>query len=713
MPTSDNSQVVATPSQGVGLSAPGFDPTKKIPTTPPVRAIRDVTQAAQVCVKLIEDAKDRIRKGKRIMSKYNAERPFDQTALQQDGLGWKTNISTQPLASMVDRIAPRFERALESVKYLTSSALPENVPGAAKKTDEFRREITALCRSREGWDEFVGDVAQENALFGFTAAACVDEYCWFPTHFRQDRFFVQPNTKQHSDSAEVVLLLEEWQPHELVAILRDRKTAEDAGWFFEDTVQAVNDAMPISLRSGNSDSTRIYEDLQREANLAVGFNDGARVVQVYSLYVRESTGKISHWRISNTSGTSSYRLLFRRYDRYDSFHEFVTFFAFQRANGTLQGSKGVGRIVYDMAGVIDRTRNEVIDRLQLAGKLLMTGDDKNLQRFRMSVFGNAILVSSEFDISQKSIEPRTDEFFKLDQFLNQILNEQSGNVTPRQFEGERTTKAEVDVFVAREEESKDTPIARFLKQFAKLVSMIQKRAMDPKCDEPDAKAARKRLLKLMSEDELKQLAETPSANVVKDLSDMERQQVILAATELQGNPFVNQEELTRRKLTAQLGSDFAEAVMVPANDPTVSAEQTRTQMMENALLTLGQDVPVSPRDSHPVHLEVLMPAIDMTLQAANADATAGEIIKKLLAHGAEHLRQAIAAGVDKSTLSEYQNKLTKTAEIVAQLDAHDQAVADAVEQGLPPEQASLAGQQAAAAVVGGPTEAGAPAAPMQ
>lgn len=681
--------------QGLGLNSPEYDPKKKLPSRPPRRAVKDEQQAAQVCTKLVNDAREANAKNRRIMAKYNAERPFVQQNLDNDGLGWKTNISTQPLAAMVDRISPRFERAVENVRFLTSSKLPDDHPGASKKTNQFRREITDLIRGTPGWMELVGDIAQEFALFGWTVVACADEYCWMPTHYRQDRVFVPTLTKQNSDDAETILFIEDWKPFELVEILEDRKSAEDAGWDFENTVMAINQAMPQNTRSSFSDHNRIYEDLYREANTASGYYDSARVVQAYSLYVRESNGKVTHWRLNNTPGTSQWTLLFKSEDRYDKFSDFATFFAFQKANGTLKGSKGVGRIVYDMANVIDRTRNEVIDRLQLSGKILIQGDEKAIPRFRMSVFGNAILIGSDFEVNQKSIDPKVKEFFQLDQFLGMILNEQSGNVTPRQFEGERTTKAEIEVFVAREEETKDNPITRFLMQFSRMVSMMQKRAMDPKCDDPRAQAARKRLLEIMDEEELKMLAESPSAGVVKDLTDLERQQIILLAAENQGNPLVNQEELLRRKLTAQVNAEFAEAVMVPGNDPVQQAEQSRMQQMENMLIITGQQVPVSPRDNHIVHLTTLMQEIDRAMQGAESDPNINDVLKGFVAHGQEHIQNALAQGMKQAELSEFTTKLQQVSQAVVQLDAYDQAIADQVQQGVPPAEAVDQGQNAA------------------
>jgi hypothetical protein len=98
-----------------------------------------------------------------------------------------------------------------------------------------------------------------------------------------------------------------------------------------------------------------------------------------------------------------------------------------------------------------------------------------------------------------------------------------GNVSPRHLEGERVTKAQVDLFAAREEETKDIVLSRFLTQFSVLITGMQKRMCSPDVTDQVCKDMQKRLLKVMTRDELDQLASTPSADVVRDYTDLERQ----------------------------------------------------------------------------------------------------------------------------------------------------------------------------------------------
>lgn len=689
-------------ADGVGLpiNSPELDPSRPMPDVPPVRAVKDFEQAGQLTQRLVNDNAERNAINARIGAAHNAERPWSDQKLKEEGLDYKSNFSTQVLPQLIDRIAPRFSAVVSSVKYITNSALPETVPGAAKKTEAFRREITQLARSYPEWTGLIAEIAQESALYGYTAVGNTDEYSVLPRHFRGDRFYIPAGTKQLSSNAPVAVLVEPFLTNELFDLVKDKEAAIAAGWEWEAVIDAINNALPESVQSKASEHARIYEDMVRENTFASGLSERAKVIKIYNLFVTEVTGKVSHFKL--VGGQTGFTGVFRRDDRFDSMEEVATFFAFQQANGTMHGSKGVGRIVYNMARVIDRARNQVMDRLQLAGKVILTGEEKDIRRFRMTVLGDAILIPKPLEISQFKISPAVEEFFQLDQYMTAMLDQLAGNVSPRQLQGERVTAKQVELFAAREEEAKDAPITRFMDQFSRMVTQFQRRAVNPDTTDEKAKAMQKRLLVVMSREELDQLAESPSAQVVEDLTDLERQRVILVASENAGNPLVNQTELKRRQLTAQIDEEFAEALLMPENDPVMAAEQTRAQQLENILLTQGTDVPVSPRDSHRLHLDTLWPTVDGLLEALLTDPAGTEpVLNVLLSHARVHVQFGIAAGGDESFAGD-QQKLNTIMERLAMLKQHEETLAQAAEQGLPPEQALAAASEAVAAPMGAP-----------
>ena len=669
------------------VSSPNLSTSLK----PKNRSIRDAKQAKNIITSLEQANRERNKKNARIMAKYNSERPYTQQSLESEGLGWKSNFTTKPLPMLIDKVSPRFVQAVEGVKYLTNSAFPETVEGASDKTDAFRREITNVVRARPGWRNFLAEIGQENALFGYTCAAWLDEFHWFPKFFRQDEFFIPTGTKQLPNEAQIVALKETLLIHELFAMIEDKEAAKARGWDIGATVTAINSAVPEDRRSKNTDMERIYEDLIRESVVGTSYEDGARVVTLWHLFATEIDGQVSHY-IFDSTGFSE---LFSSEDQYKSMSDAVAFYSFQQGNSTMHGSKGIGREIYAMAGILDRSRNEAVDRLNLAGKVIIQGDDKKLAKFKMSLVGNAILIGEGFEVLERKFDAAVEPYMQLDGFLTGLLDQMAGATTPKVFEGERVTKAQVDLFAAREEESRDTIIGRFLNQFADMMSTLQRRLCDPDTAEKDAKDMQDRLLQVMTREELTQISQQAVAGTVQDYTEIERQQIVLVASEAAGNPMFNQRELQMRKVTAQVGEDFAKAVILPEEDPTVLAEQTRLQQLELLIIVgQGSEVPVSPRDNHVVHLQVLLPIMESTAQAAAQDPKALETLNALLAHAEAHYEIAIQSGIPKQELAEPGAILKKLRDSIDQL--HQLAAQE--------EQAAELSQIAGAPVVPAPAE---------
>ena len=690
------------------ISTPDLTPKGK----PQRRAIKDAKQIRAIVTNLEWAARDRNLKNARIMAKYNSEKPFTQQALEQDGLGWKSNFTTKPLPMLVNKVAPRFVKAEAAIKFLTNSALPDTAPGAAKKTEAFRREITKTCRARPGWVDLVSEISQENALFGFTSVSWLDELHWFPKHFRQDEFYVPVGTKHQPVSAQVVALKETFLLHEIFGLIEDDKAAETAGWDVENTVNAINSAMPANRRINMSFGwQRVYEDLLRESTVGSSLENGALVVTVWHLFAQEVTGKVSHYIVTDRpvqgepnaphveEPNAGSEILYEREDQYASMDEAIAFFSFEQANGRLHGSKGIGREIYSMAAMLDRARNEVVDRMMLAGKLIIQCGAKAIQKFRASIVGPALLIGNEYEISEHKVDSAVEPFIQLDQFLTGLLDQMAGATTPKFFEGERVTKAQVDLYASREEESKDNIIGRFLTQFARMMQTIQRRLCNKDTIEDDAKEMQKRLLELMTREELDLLANQVVAETIQDYTGQERQQIVIIAQEGRGNPLYNQRELERRKLAALINEEFADAVLLPDEDPTELAEQTRLQQME-LLLLAGQatQVPISPRDNHMIHLQVLLPAMEATAQtAAHPEVSAAshgvEVLHAMLDHANQHFAAAQQLGVPKDQLAEIGGLLNKLSGALEQVTQQVQQQTDLQTQ--PPEMPPSPEQMAA------------------
>lgn len=641
---------------------------------PMQRAIRDAGQAREIINALLESNRTRQSVNARIYARWNAERPYSQASLKAEGTDWRSNFTTKPLPQLVEKVFSRFSEVIEGLKFFTDSKLDDKWENSVEKTEAFRSGITELIRSRPGWDDLIEDVALDNSLFGSTVVAHLDEYSWFPKHFRHDEFFLPDGTKQLADSAQIVVLREAYLPHELFAYIEDKDAAEKAGWDISNTREVINDASPVQykdLLSSALTAESWYEEARRNLNVGGSFTRGASVVQCYSLLVREVTGTVSHYRLAGTD----LKLIFGSDDRFDSMEQCVAFFAFQKGNGLMHSSKGVGRDVYEFAGMIDRIRNEVVDRSVMSGKTLVQGDIRNLHKFKMSLLGSMAIVPAGWNFIEQKIDGNVDSMLRLDAYFQRLADQLVGTVSIPQPEGGSEafrSSASWQLLASREEEQRDAKLSRFLKFFVKMIGTLQRRICDKGVDDKDAKAFQKKMLERMSREELDELAESPVASAIRDLTPADRQLTVALVAEKRGNPLYNARQLEVEDVTARLGADAVTRLILPENDPTVQAEQQRAQQIEFSVLAEGQPVPVSPRDNHEIHLSVLIPLAQSVAQAIMEGSTGTAVLEAVIDHVTKHYNFALQQGAPKEKLKPVAELVKNSGKILAEMKKLDQ-----------------------------------------
>jgi len=280
---------------------------------------------------------------------------------------------------------------------------------------------------------------------------------------------------------------------------------------------------------------------------------------------------------------------------------------------------------------------------------MFQGDIKRIHTFKMSIIGTCVIVPTGWTPVEVKMDGDVDPFIKLDAYFTQLVNELIGSTSPPRVdvgEGMRSPAA-WNLLAQREEEGQDAKVSRFLEHFCQMVQTMQRRACDEDTVEEDAKDFQREMLEIMSREELNILANQPVAETVKNLTPLERQLLVSIAQEKRGNPLYNQRMLELEDMTSRVSADFAERVLLPDADPTESAEQNRMQNLEMVLLSHGQAVPVSPRDGHLLHMQVLLPSIEQMAQQMQSGEFGTEVLEAGLAHLNEHYNYAVQQGVKK------------------------------------------------------------------
>ena len=282
---------------GIGqFSSPDLDEQGR----PRNKPISSAQQAYSLYLRFKKQNRVRANRNKVISDVYNGRPPLEQKELENESQGWRSNMSTQFLSSIVDRVRPRFEGAIHDVKYLTASELPENYDDYQNKTELFQMKTTELIRKWSGWTDFVQRVTTENVLMGYTAAFNIDEHNWRPRTFRQEDVYFDERVAQDVHRLDCFCVQQDFYIHELVSLLEEPETTEMAGFNIDNVKSAIEHAMPP--RDDLPSDPRQLSDMVREASLYFSWHKASKMVQTVHVFVRNYTGGIDHWWVNrNTS----------------------------------------------------------------------------------------------------------------------------------------------------------------------------------------------------------------------------------------------------------------------------------------------------------------------------------------------------------------------------------------------------------------------------
>lgn len=620
------------------------------------RAVNSVNQAFSVCDTLVSDWKKGIAFSTRITSKINGEKPYNQKKLKDAGKDYKTNVSTGFLATECARVVPRLFMPIKTAKYLTAASLPNNWPMAVEKTEYFRQTISETLRSWSKWNFYIRGMARETGIFGFCHNVFFDKYDWRPNLMRVDKGFVPQGTEVMEEPA-FFMAKYDYKPNELLDLLKQSVDAGRDEWKKDAVVLALQEAMPPPV-DATYPNARLYEELIRQATWAYSYTKGAPVISTYHLFSKEATGKVSHYVLlggtqpivtkdsKGQTNKKDSRLLYESLDKYDSMNDAMNTIVFDFGDGTVHGSWGAGQILYDLAVMVEKIRCDGMDNMRMSNKMKLTVQDgKNVNDVKLSINDQWMLVSSaQFSGNTAGLTTDMNGYELLDQKLSQLAQQKIGAfVPPIPLQPSDIKAAQVNAAMQKERELQEALLENWLIQFAVLVQAMTRRLCDTDSPDAVAKAVQAKLLKKLTPEEMNMMAFEFPVQSVMDFTEYRAQQKAAFCQSVAKDPRFRQ-DIAARYMAGGVGdSRFVDEIVLPDGDNTVQLAAQRQQLLENAAMAVGQNVPVLPQDMDWVHMQTLKPLLGQKIQSG--DAHLAEI-------GLRHYAAHYAQGVDKKEIPE-------------------------------------------------------------
>ena len=703
------------------------------------KPITSAQQAFEVFQRLQRDNQARSNRNKLISDQYNGANPFDQKKLDAGEQGWRANFSTLVLATFVDRVTPRLTDAVHGMKFLTASALPDSFVEATNKTQKFRERTSEQIRSWNGWIDYVEQVACENVIYGYTGAVQMDQYEWRPKTFRQEDMLFDEQAPQLADKLPVFVIKANYYIHECCAIIEDADTAEEAGYNVDNIKQAIEkSAPPYDSFVYNS---RQLSDMVREGNLYYSFHKSSKMIETAHIFVKCYDNSVDHWWVNrngskrSNTGDRSRKSKSKPEPEFDesgdeprpseddpyelayfegvceAMDDAITLFSFQAGNNRLFGSKGIGRLLYNISLATEKARMSFIDAMYISGLLVGQAEESIIGRLQPHVKSPFMIVPEGFSLLMQQFRVDINNWLGLDQKLTNLSENVAGAFLPNPDQVSNNgqvvqTATASSIDAVKEQEVQQGLLSRWWIQFGKGVGAMQRRIYSKtnlraslKQRKAKVKAAdtgktmiSKDLYRMMMEvdpDTEKMFVKAPdlgqadeaSVSTIMSLLDdgLSIQEIIILAhepaTEVSDDtgPDSDMKFMTFYQLSQQsqnfdkakvdemagnrlLGFKACKELYVPQPGQTTDIEAQRAQQMEWTTMLGGIGVQVSQRDPHMQHFQAIVPAVADHLKIASQMPPV-QIPKDLLqacklgaTHAEAHIQAMMQAGANKRQL---------------------------------------------------------------
>lgn len=664
------------------------------------RVVTSVSQLVGMGDTDIKDARKLILAATRITAKKQGAPPYDPAKLKQQGKsGSKRNISTRFLQKELNRAAPRFFMPLLTASTMTAAELPAGWPGGQEKTQFYRDTMTRAFRSWRKNDMFWRGLNQEVCDFGYGFAVWTDKYEWRPHLARMDRGFVPKGTEVMDDKLARFTLKWDYRPDELLKIARDATEAGSEKWKKEAVAEAVDKATQPT-KPGDMSGQRKWEELIREQVVDYSTSRSQKMIECRHQWVLEYSGKVSHYIVA-TGNAGDNRLLFEDLDAYEKTDNVVIPKVFGYGDGTIQGSLGVGSLLYDLAAQVEKVRCDGMDNLLNSNKArLQVASAKDVASAQL-VINDTMIIACGATFAQNigGISGDPKGYMALDDKMTQWAQEIVGSYLPPM--PSQASKAATDIVEQqrnREQAIQEDNLETSLKQDALIIAEMSRRMLDPDSDDKEGNETREYLLGKakknyppspvsLTEEEIDLLVNQPVVQSVSEFTQYAASQRGAFAGSVMNNPLFKQKAAARYMAggVPNASNAFVDSIVVAEGDNTEETASIQKQLGENTTMFFGTDVPVLTTDNHWIHIQTMLKPLEQAImQGLIPAATAG--LKHMSAHfAAGSAFKTIPPdqiNTTKATIAKYQQALEEKQKEVAAQQAQQQPQLQALPGGM-------------------------------
>lgn len=361
---------------------------------PPDARIGDPEQAQRVWMRAFQGyIYNRGRVNAKVQAAINGEVPVPQAKLDEEGLGWMSNVNFRMLEADVNAgQIPYYMLFADVPQYAQVSVrIPKLTPQQNRDIgDIIGEEHKILC---DQWKQF--DYHNQLSIANMVKYGSGPLYFPDKEDFRfraaqQGTVYVPDETTQDLTELPLIFIYYEWEVSDLYREISHPK-AEEAGWNVENIKLVLMNACNEFSGFTRNRSWEYWEQKLREED--VYWSNVVPKVRTAWGYVREFDGKITRFLITANWNIGSTDWLYYGDREFDTWQQIIHPFFSEIGNGNWNGVKGLGIKAYNWRDGQNRLWNRIMDAAFVGSQMMFQAQDaKTAEDFQMIQLGpNAII----------------------------------------------------------------------------------------------------------------------------------------------------------------------------------------------------------------------------------------------------------------------------------------------------------------------------------
>jgi hypothetical protein len=585
---------------------------------PPETRIKDVASLNAVVKKMIESDQGSAMNRVDVQKMLDGTPPFSDDYLRQTGQDGRCNLNFGDGKMRVKLEAAGYYDLTESVPTLAFVQTDFGEPTERQNWNGIMSE--EFHRTLKDWKQFDANfqlLVQKFISHGVGFLYFRDDVDWRWDVAGLDDFKVPRSTTLSEDDCDIAVVLRNVTVSKLYSWIKD-VDEKDSRWSIDEVQKAI---MNASDQKDINNSWEKFQEVIKNNDLFVS-TTAQQTVAIAHAWVREFTGKISHYITLQNGGNTDY--LFKAENRFDNVNECFNFFPYEvGSNGTLHGTRGLAHEIYGAIQVINSLKCQSVDNAKLSGSLLLQpATEMDAEDMAILFYAGAAYLPPNLKVQNANLANPSNNILPVLDEMSLSLRHTSGDVSTnaRDASQREKTKFEVQGDMTKESVIPTANMNLFYQPWGRHLNEVWRRftSKGVRAKDPGGKEIhefRKRCIERgVPEEAIFGAKRVTPVRAVGYGSPTARLMALDEFMQYYGSlDPVGQNNLLRDRFAQRVGYSQVDRYVPKIDVGGRMPVDLEIAELQNAMMSAGQQASVRPNDQHLMHLSVHFPDIENDL----------------------------------------------------------------------------------------------------